>query len=394
MVSASATPDVVVLGEILVELSSTEPLDAGVALTLNFSGDALNAAAASAAAGAHTALLARVPDDELGDRLLERVVALGIDTSLVMRVKGQHGLYLQHADPSGAREFTYVRRGSAGSGLGPADVPLELVARAGAVLASGIACAISPSSAEAVQAAAAAARCFVYDPNWRPRLIDANGAAAHLRALAPSTRLVTPAWPREAQLVTTANPAGGPREGADEANVGVASRSGTQALGGGEASDRGGAPGIGEARGGGGAREHGGEGRAGATEHGGEEDGGGGAEEGWAGDPVAVCGALRALGVEAVALTRGVDGVLLDDGGEVVEVAAIAAPVVVDQTGAGDSFAGTVTARLALGDQLIDAVRLGVSAASLSVGGLGGTGRVATLEESQAHAARAVEVCG
>jgi 2-dehydro-3-deoxygluconokinase len=304
------TPDVLVLGEILVELSSTEPLDAGTSLTLNFSGDALNAAAASAAAGARTALLARVPDDELGDRLLERVVALGIDTSQVIRVQGQHGLYLQHADPSGAREFTYVRRGSAGSGLGPGDVPLDLVAAAGAVLASGIACAISPLSAKAVRVAASTSSCFVYDPNWRPRLVDRAGAAEHLRTLAPYTRLVTPAWPLEAQLVTTSD------------------------------------------------------------------------------DPRAACTALRGLGVQAVALTRGVEGVLLDDGGRFVEVPVIPAPAVVDQTGAGDSFAGTVAARLALGDELVDAVRLGVAAASLSVGGLGGTGHVATLEETRAHAAR------
>jgi len=305
-----AIPDVLVLGEILVELSSTEPLDAGTNLTLNFSGDALNAAAASAAAGARTALLARVPDDELGDRLLDRVVALGIDTSLVIRVQGQHGLYLQHADPSGAREFTYVRRGSAGSGLGPGDVPVDLVTEVGAVLASGIACAISPLSAQAVRVAAANSRCFVYDPNWRPRLVDAAGAADHLRAIAQYTRLVTPAWPREAHLVS--------------------------------ASD----------------------------------------------DPIEACTTLRGLGVQAVALTRGVEGVLLDDGGRIVEVPVIEAPAVVDQTGAGDSFAGTVTARLALGDELLDAVRLGVAAASLSVGGLGGTGYVATLEETRAHAAQ------
>jgi 2-dehydro-3-deoxygluconokinase len=111
-------------------------------------------------------------------------------------------------------------------------------------------------------------------------------------------------------------------------------------------------------------------------------------------DPATVCTALRRLGAQAVALTRGVDGVLLDDGVELVEVPAVTAPAVIDQTGAGDSFAGTVTARLALGDPLIDAVRLGVAAASLSVGGLGGTGHVATLEESKAHAAGAVEVCG
>jgi 2-dehydro-3-deoxygluconokinase len=104
-------------------------------------------------------------------------------------------------------------------------------------------------------------------------------------------------------------------------------------------------------------------------------------------DPVAACAAIRELGVEAVALTRGADGVLLDDGGRIVEVPVIPAPAVVDQTGAGDSFAGTVTARLALGDALEEAVRLGVAAASLSVSGIGGTGHVATLEETRAHAA-------
>jgi 2-dehydro-3-deoxygluconokinase len=159
--------------------------------------------------------------------------------------------------------------------------------------------------------AAANARTFIYDPNWRPRLVDAAGAAGHLRSVAPYTRLVTPAWPREAQLASDSL------------------------------------------------------------------------------EPVVVCAALRELGVQAVALTRGVEGVLLDDGGELVEIPAIPAPVVVDQTGAGDSFAGTVTARLALGDPLVDAVRLGVAAASLSVTGLGGTGHIATLSESHAHAASA-----
>lgn len=293
------TPDVFVLGEVLVELTATEPLDTGTSMRLAFSGDALNAAAASAAAGAHTALLARVPDDDLGDRLIARVNDLGIDSSRVVRVPGQHGLYLQQADPTGGREFLYVRKASAGSGLSPDDVPDKL----GAVLASGIACAISASAAAAVRKAAALSTCFVYDPNWRPRLVDAAGAAEHLRLLAPYARLVTPAWPQEAQLVAET--------------------------------------------------------------------------------PEAACTTLRQLGAQAVALTRGAEGVLLDDG---TEVPAVPAPRVVDQTGAGDSFAGTVTARLALGDDLHQAIRLGVAAASLSVGGLGGTGYVATLEEVRAHA--------
>ncbi|PWU50237.1 2-keto-3-deoxygluconate kinase [Micromonospora globispora] len=319
MVTRTA-PDVLVFGEILVELTALEPLRDGAALRLGFSGDALNAAGAAAAAGAHTALLARVPDDELGDELVARVAALGVDTSRLIRTRGQHGLYLQHADPAGQREFVYVRRGSAGSSLAAADVPEELAAGAGVVLSSGVACAISTTAFEAVRAAASAARCFVYDPNWRPRLADADTAAGHLRALAPYARVVTPAWPREAAALL-----------------------GTTMTG-----------------------------------------------------PVEACAAFRALGAGAVALTQGDNGVLLDDGGELTSVPAYPAEQVVDQTGAGDVLAGTVAARLALGDDLPDAIRLGAAAAALSLRGQGGTGYLPDLAESRrlVTGASTVEVSG
>jgi 2-dehydro-3-deoxygluconokinase len=67
-------------------------------------------------------------------------------------------------------------------------------------------------------------------------------------------------------------------------------------------------------------------------------------------------------------------------------VPVVPAPQVVDQTGAGDSMTGTLCARLAAGDGLVDAVRLGAAAASLSVGALGGTGHVPTLDQIRAHA--------
>ena len=65
---------------------------------------------------------------------------------------------------------------------------------------------------------------------------------------------------------------------------------------------------------------------------------------------------------------------------------AFPAPKVVDQTGAGDVFAGTVTARLALGDDLTTAVRIGAAASSLAVGGVGGSGGIAPLDTVRAHA--------
>ncbi|MGI8953730.1 MAG: PfkB family carbohydrate kinase, partial [Nocardioidaceae bacterium] len=189
---------VIVLGEVLVELSSARALVHGQSIQLGFSGDALNSAAASAAAGARTTLVARVPDDELGDALVDHVASLGVDCSALLRMPGQHGMYLTRADPSGQRQFFYARRGSVGSQLSPEDVDDELLRSADVVLASGVACAISETAAAAVRHAAGRARRFVYDPNLRPRLTSREAAGLALDAVAPHAWLVTPSWPDEA----------------------------------------------------------------------------------------------------------------------------------------------------------------------------------------------------
>ena len=313
--SGTATADVLVVGEVLLELSAAGPLETAVDLRLGFSGDALNVAAAAAAAGAHVVLLTRVADDELGARLLERVRSAGIDPAGVELVPGQHGLYLVGADPGGRREFVYARAGSAASRLSPADLDRFDPAAAAVTLCSGITCAISASAAETVRAAAqrahAAGRTFVYDPNLRPRLTTTEQATAELARLAPLAGLVLPSCPGE-----------------------TAALLGTE-------------------------------------------------------DPAAAATAVRALGAAAVAVTCGADGVLVNDGDGQSWLPAVPPPAVVDQTGAGDALAGTVAARLALGDDLVTAVRLGAAAASLSLQGQGGTGFVPSLAETRAHLAAA-----
>ena len=299
--------DVLVLGEVLVELSTTGTLHDGADLRLGFSGDALNAAAAAAAAGARTALLARVADDELGDALLARVTALGVDTALVQRVPGQQGVYVVCADPAGQRDFVYVRRGSAGSTLSPEDVAGAGLEDVGVVLGSGITAARSGTAAAALEEAARRAPRFVYDPNFRSRLTTPAVAAQVLARVAHRAELVTPACPGETV----------PLLGTD--------------------------------------------------------------------DPLEAARRARRLGAAAVAVTLGSDGVLLSGGGDPERVLPLPPPAVVDQTGAGDCFAGTVAARLALGDDLRTAVRLGCAAASLSLQGQGGTGFVPTLAQTQAH---------
>ncbi|GAB2804084.1 PfkB family carbohydrate kinase [Actinoallomurus bryophytorum] len=300
-------PEVVVIGEPLVEFSASEALTSADTFRLSFSGDALNAAVAAAATGAHVALVTRTGEDEFGERLIAFAASHGIDTRWMWRGPGHSGAYAVGADPHGERAFAYMRFGSAASRLSPADVTAAPVAGAGAVLLSGITAALSDSCAAAVVAAAEEARGkVVYDPNFRGRLTTATAAREILEKVAPHAALVTPSCPADSvALLDTAD----------------AERAAALCLG---------------------------------------------------------------LGAAAAAVTRGPEGVHIATAEDRYDVPAVAAPVVVDATGAGDAFAGVLTARLARGASLVDAVRGGAAAASVSLAGQGGTGRVATAAEIEA----------
>jgi 2-dehydro-3-deoxygluconokinase len=303
--------DVVALGEVLIEVATLDPFGHDVPATLGVSGDALNVAATAAAAGARVGLIAILTDDELGHAIAARIAALGIATELLRFRTGQQGMYLVHSDPRGEREFSYARAGSVGSTLGPDDLPADVITSAGAVVASGIACAISSTSRDAVFTAARLTRRFVYDPNYRPRLTSPADAARTLTELAPHGWLVTPSHPGETSALLRADTA------------------------------------------------------------------------------VAAARRLRELGVQNVAVTCGAAGVQLNGPGIETWVAAVPAPSVVDQTGAGDAYVGTLAARLVKGDDLLWAARQAAAAASLVVGGRGGTGYLPRLDETRAHLAAA-----
>jgi len=306
------------MGEILLEVATDLPFGHGVPAQLGISGDALNVAAAAAAAGARVGLLSILPDDELGQAIAARIRELGISPELLKFRTGQQGVYLVHSDPAGQREFSYARNGSVGSTLSPEDVDPVVFSTAKAVIAGGIACAISDTSRAAVLKASALSRRFIFDPNFRPRLASAEEAAALLAVLAPRTFLVTPSFPGETSALLDCTT---PKEAASK---------------------------------------------------------------------------RRGLGAANVAVTCGAEGIQLE--GELPNgehdsswVEAIPAPSVVDQTGAGDAFVGTMTARMVLGDSLPVAARYGAAAASLVVGGKGGTGLIPTFEQTSAHAHRAAE---
>jgi 2-dehydro-3-deoxygluconokinase len=301
--------DVVCLGEVLLEVATQAPFGHDVPAVLGISGDTLNVAAAAAAAGARVGLIAVLTDDELGRAITARVAQLGISTELLQYAPGQQGMYLVHSDPAGEREFSYARSGSVGSSLRGDHLLLDVIEQAGAVVASGIACAISEGARAAVLRAARAARRFVYDPNFRPRLTAATTAAETLSELAPHAWLVTPSFPGETTALL---------------DVDTAVEAGRR---------------------------------------------------------------LRHLGAQNVAVTCGAKGAQLVAEDLEAWITAIPASTVLDQTGAGDAYVGTLSARLVLGDDLVFAARQAAAASSLVVGSRGGTGYVPTLDQIRQHLA-------
>lgn len=83
-------------------------------------------------------------------------------------------------------------------------------------------------------------------------------------------------------------------------------------------------------------------------------------------DLEALAGALLKLGPRSVVVTLGADGALVVDRSGTVHVPAPQVEAV-DTTGAGDAFAGALSASLAAGEQLVDAARIAVRVAADAV---------------------------
>jgi len=195
-------PDIISLGECMVELFSEEPIAQARSFHKACGGDTLNTLVAAARLGASTGFVTRVGDDPFGAFLLESWRGEDIDVSHARLVEGFNGLYFISLLPGGEREFTYYRRGSAASTMTPADLDPVYIGGARVLHVSGISQAISPSCRETVLAAVRLAReqgvRVSYDPNLRRKLWPSLAEArAAVQEVLPFADIVLPSAPEE-----------------------------------------------------------------------------------------------------------------------------------------------------------------------------------------------------
>ena len=203
------------VGETMALLTTAEVgrLRHASALTLGVAGAESNVAIGARRLGCPTAWVGRVGDDELGELVVSRIRAEGVDVSGVVRDPGAPtSLMVKERRTADMVRVLYYRRHGPGSRLLPSDLDPAQVAAAGMLHVTGITPALSDSALATVDRAVTQAReagvSVSFDLNYRSALWPPEEAAAVCRDLAARTDLVF-AGDDEAELLGLAgDPAG------------------------------------------------------------------------------------------------------------------------------------------------------------------------------------------
>ena len=160
------------------------PLEAGQQLTLRIAGAESNLAVALARLGVEATWVSALGADAYGDLVERTLLAEGVRVVARRDPERPTGLFTKWRD-GGRSHVLYHRHGSAASGLGPGDVPDELLDGVRLVHLTGITTALGEGPHALVhdlaRRAAERGATVLFDPNWRPALwaAPADALAAH-----------------------------------------------------------------------------------------------------------------------------------------------------------------------------------------------------------------------
>lgn len=208
-------PDVVSLGEILVEIMRKD-LDVphtvpGVYLGPYPSGAPAIFIDAVANLGASSGFIGVVGGDEFGELLLDRLRKDGVDVRHIRVAKGYTtGTAFVMYYSSGARKFIFHLRHSAAGQLSLQDADVEYIADSKILHVMGSSLAVSESSQKACYKAGEIARdtdvTITFDPNLRPELLDVETIRRICEPSLKVSRVILPSRDEATMLTGTGDP--------------------------------------------------------------------------------------------------------------------------------------------------------------------------------------------
>ncbi|WP_370461380.1 sugar kinase [Reyranella sp. CPCC 100927] len=202
------SPALICLGEPMVEFNHTDPQEPR--WLQGFGGDTSNAAIAAARQGASVGYVTALGRDLFGDRFIDLWQRENVDCACVARRDDAHtAVYFVTHDAQG-HQFHYLRRDSAASRLGPADLPRDYLAGARILHLSGISQAISPAARDAgfaaIEIVKAAGGQVSYDTNLRLKLWSLDKARDTIHAAIARADIALPSFDDAEQLTGLSDP--------------------------------------------------------------------------------------------------------------------------------------------------------------------------------------------
>ena len=208
-------PEIVAIGECMIELFSDEPIGSADTFQRAYAGDTNNVLHMASRLGTSCGYVTRAADDHFGDYLLNAWRDNGIDTSAVRRVAGFTAVHFISLLPGGDREFIYYRKGSAASTMTPDDLDSDYIAQARVLHVGGIIQAVSPSCREtvlsAVQIAGEKGVTVSFDTNLRANMWTPSEAREALDEIVPHVDVLFISYPDETRRAPGRRFAGGGR---------------------------------------------------------------------------------------------------------------------------------------------------------------------------------------
>lgn len=190
--------DVATFGETMVRLSAPSGvrLPIASALSVHAGGAESNVAADLAQLGRHSIWYSALPEHAMGEAVVRRVAAAGVDVSQVKRVPGTRvGVYyLEGGLDAATPEVIYDRQATAFSCITPEDLPLAALLDTRVLHVSGITAAVGAGPRAALvrllDEAQRAGVLLSVDINYRSRLWEAEEASEALAPLASRADLL------------------------------------------------------------------------------------------------------------------------------------------------------------------------------------------------------------
>ena len=139
-------PEMLSIGECLIELFSEEPIQKASTFNRSLAGDSFNILVAASRLGTKTGYITNFGDDPFESYLRETLTSEGIDVSNINVVEGFNAVHFVAVKPDGDRDFVYYRKGSAVTTIRPEDLDESYISQSKIMHCSGIGQAISLST--------------------------------------------------------------------------------------------------------------------------------------------------------------------------------------------------------------------------------------------------------